>query len=445
MGAPVSNSDFARPTFDGANFDGIDFFRAREIWQDPYPYFAWVRAHGPVWQEPHHGVVMVTGFDEAMSVYNDAATFSSCNAVAGPWAEWPVPIEGDDISEMIEQYRDGLIFSDQLPSFDPPKHTEHRGLLMRLITPKRLHENEEFMWRLADRQIDEFLARGECELVGDYANPFTLFVIADLLGVPEEDHDAFRAELQGDQRPTQQRGAMAHKPLEFLYERFGRYIEDRRREPRHDVMTELAAATFPDGTLPAVDDIKLIAANLFAAGGETTARLLATMIRYLGEDRGLQRQLRDNRDLVPNFVEETLRLETPLHTQFRLARRNTTVGGIDVPAGTTVMMLNGAANHDPRQFDDPDTLRLDRVNGRQHLGFGFGIHTCAGAPLARAEARISLHRILDRMDDITISQAHHGPAGARHYEFTPIYLLRGVEALHLEFTPIAAPAEPSAP
>ncbi len=411
----------------------IDFFRARDIWQDPYPYFEYVRGHGPVWREPHHDVVMITGFEEAMAVYNDHATFSSCNTVAGPWAKWPVPLEGDDISGIIELYRDGLVFSDQLPSFDPPKHTEHRGLLMRLITPKRLKENEEFMWRLADRQIDEFLARGKCEFVGEYANPFTLFVIADLLGVPEEDHDQFREELQGDDRPTQQRG-MAHKPLEFLYERFKVYIEDRRREPRNDVMTQMAMATFPDGTLPDVDDVMLIAANLFAAGGETTARLLATMVRFFGERPGLQQQLSEDRGLIPAFIEETLRLETPLHAQFRLARVNTTVGGIEFAAGTTFMMLNGAANHDPRQFENPEELRLDRVNGRQHLGFGFGIHTCAGAPLARAEARISFERILDRMHDITISEAEHGPAGARRYEFSPIYLLRGTEQLHLEFT-----------
>ena len=167
----------------------------------------------------------------------------------------------------------------------------------------------------------------------------------------------------------------------------------------------------------------LIASNLFAAGGETTARLLGTMLRYLGERPELQQQLRDERSRIPSFVEETLRLETPLHAQFRLARVRATIGGVDLPAGTTVMVLNGAANHDPRQFDDPDELRLDRVNGRQHLGFGFGIHTCAGAPLARAEARVSLERILDRMGDIRISEAAHGPAGARRYEYSPIYLL----------------------
>jgi cytochrome P450 len=417
------------------DFETIDFFHARPVYQNPYPYFEYLREHGPVWREPRRGVVMVTGFEEAMAVYNDPATFSSCNTVAGPFAEWPVPIEGDDISEIIEQYRDGLPFSDQLPSFDPPRHTAHRGLLMRLITPKRLKENEEFMWRLADRQIDEFLARGECEFIHEYANPFTLLVIADLLGVPETDHETFREELQGDQRPTTAGGAPAHKPLEFLYDRFTAYIEERRREPRDDVMTSLATAPFPDGSLPEVEDVMLIAANLFAAGQETTARLLGTMLRLIGERPDLQQLLRDEPDRIPSFVEEALRLETPLQAQFRLARVPTTVGGVDLPAGTTVMLLNGAANHDPRQFDDPDELQLDRPNGRHHLGFGFGIHTCAGAPLARAEARVSTERLLDRMGDIRISETAHGPAGGRRYEYSPIYLLRGLERLHLEFTP----------
>jgi cytochrome P450 family 150 subfamily A5 len=418
-----------------ADFDTVDFFRARPLYQDPYPYFEYLREHGPVWREPHRGVVMITGFEEAMAVYNDPATFSSCNTVAGPFAEWPVPLEGDDIGEIIEEHRAGLPFSDQLPSFDPPRHTAHLGLLMRLITPKRLKENEEFMWRLADRQIDEFLARGECEFIHEYANPFTLLVIADLLGVPESDHETFREELQGDRRPTASGGPPVHKPLEFLYDRFTTYIEERRRERRDDVMTSLATAPFPDGSLPEVEDVMLIAANLFAAGQETTARLLGTMLRLISDGPELQQRLRDERDRIPSFVEESLRLETPLHAQFRLARVPATVGGVDLPAGTTVMLLNGAANHDPRQFDDPQELRLDRPNGRHHLGFGFGIHTCAGAPLARAEARVSTERLLDRMADIRISESAHGPAGARRYEYSPIYLLRGLEQLHLEFTP----------
>jgi cytochrome P450 len=426
-------------TVNPSDFDAIDYFRAGSLYQDPYPYYEYLREHGPVWREPHRGVVMVTGFDEAMAVYNDPATFSSCNTVSGPYTQFSVPLEGDDVSAIIEAHRDELPFSDQLPSFDPPKHTAHRGLLLRLITPKRLNENEEFMWRLADRQIDELIGPGECEFIHDYANPFVLLVIADLLGVPEADHETFRRELQGEQRPARRskKGEMAHKPLEFLYDRFTAYIEDRRHSPRGDVMTEMATATFPDGSLPEVREVMLIAANLFSAGGETTARLLGTMLQKIGDSSELQQRLRDDRTLIPAFVEECVRLESPLQGEFRLSRVPAKIGDLEVLAGTTVMVHNGAANRDPRVFEHPAELRLDRANGRHHLGFGFGIHTCVGAPLARAEARISLERILHRMADIRISEAEHGPAGARRYEYPAMYLLRGLERLFLEFTPVA--------
>jgi cytochrome P450 family 150 subfamily A5 len=425
---------------DSPDFDTIDFFRARPLYQNPYPYYEYLRAHGPAWREPRHGIVMVTGFDEAMSVYNDPETFSSCNTVAGPFTPFPVPFEGDDITQIIEEYRDTLPFSDQLPSFDPPHHTAQRGLLMRLITPKRLKENEEFMWRLADQQIDEFLARGECEFVHDYASPFTLLVIADLLGVPEADHETFRRELQGEAHErhfgSAADGRVAHKPLEFLYDRFTAYIEDRRREPRTDVMTELAHATFPDGTLPPVDDVMRISANLFAAGQETTARMMGTALRFMGERPELQQQLRDDREAIPRFVEECLRMESPLQGQFRMARVAARVGDVEVAPGDSVFVMPGAANRDPRQFPDPTAFKLDRPNGRHHVGFGFGIHTCAGAPLARAEGWVSFNRLLDRMADIRISEAEHGPPEARRYEYTPIYLMRGLEWLHLVFTPV---------
>jgi cytochrome P450 len=422
-----------------SDFDAVDFFRAGPLYQDPYPYYEYLREHGPVWREPHHGVVMVTGYEEALEVYHDTDAFSNCVAVAGPFARWPVPLEGDDIGPIIEQYRDRLPFSDQLPTFDPPKHTAHRGLLGRLITPKRLKENEEFMWTLADRHIDEFLDRGECEFIRDYASPFTLLVIADLLGVPESEHGRFREELQGDHKPAETRdadGTIKHKPLEFLYERFTSFIEERRREPRNDVMTGLATATFPDGSLPDIHDIMLIASNLFAAGQETTARLLGAMFRVIGERPELQELLRDERHRLPHFIEECLRLETPLQSSFRLAKVATAIGGIEIPAGTTVMLIPAAANRDPRKFEDPAELRLDRPSWRQHLAFGSGVHACAGAPLARAEARVSAERLLDRMASIRISEKAHGPAGARRYEYPRTYMIRGLERLHLEFTPI---------
>ena len=420
------------------DFDAIDFFRDAAFVADPYPYFEFLRARCPVARETHHDVMMVTGYEEAIAVFHDTATFSSCNSVTGPFPGFPVPLDGDDVSALIEKHRDELPFSDQLPTLDPPTHTAHRALLMRLITPKRLRENEAFMWRLADHQIDEFVANGECELVSEFASPFALLVIADLLGVPESDHEMFRAELAA-RKPGRVIGstdtAMTHGPLEFLYARFTEYVEDRRRSPRDDVLTGLAAATFPDGSLPEVIDVVRVAANLFAAGQETTVRLLASAFQMLGEQPELQDLLRADRERIPNFVEEMLRFESPIKGDFRLSRRAATVGGVEIPAGTTVMVLNGAANRDPRRFEAADEFQVDRVNARQHIAFGHGVHTCPGAPLARAEGCVSVERLLDRVRDLKISEAEHGPAGARRYDYAPTYILRGLKHLHLEFTP----------
>jgi cytochrome P450 len=423
------------------NYDAVDFFRGSELMADPYSYFEWLRAQCPVQREPHHDVVMVTGYDEAVQIYNDTETWSSCTAVTGPFPGFPVPLDGyDDISALIEQHRDELPFFDQLPCMDPPTHTAHRGLLMRLITPKRLRENEEFMWRLADRQIDEIIGAGSCEFLSEYGQPFAMLVVADLLGVPDDDHDLFRDELAvGRKERSGSLGSMnegetlAHSPLQFLYDQFSKYIEARRKQPRDDVMTGLASATFPDGSTPDALDVARIAANLFSAGQETTVRLFGTMLQRVGEDPALQQRLRDERGLIPNFVEECLRIESPVKGDFRLARTAANVGGVEIPAGTTVMVLNGAANRDTRRFTAPDEFDVERANARSHLSFGHGIHTCPGAPLARAEGRITMERLLDRMQHIRISEAHHGPPGNRRYQYVPTYILRGHRRLHLEF------------
>lgn len=424
-----------------SELDVVNFFKDREVQDAPYEYFDWMRDQGPVWQEPRHGVFVITGLPEAMAVYGDPATFpehsgttgtaaggtwSSCNAVSGPWVPFSEPVDGDDITEVIVRCRDELPFSDQLPSFDPPRHTAHRHLLMRLLTPKRLKENEAFMWDYADQLLDGVPRQGPCEIVGSYAEPFTLTVIAELEGVPEADHSMFREEL------STIHVSVGHKPLEFLYDTFTAYIEDRRRNPTEDILSGLASATFPDGTTPEVHDVALIAANLFAGGQETTVRLLGFTLRMLGERPDLQELVRRDHERIPNFIEETLRMESPLRTQFRMARVSTQLAGVDIPAGGTVMLVPGAANRDPRVFERPHDFDIDRPNARQHIAFGHGIHTCAGAPLARAEGRVTLTRFLQRTTDIRISEEHHGPTHDRRYEYLPTYFLRGLQQLHLE-------------
>jgi len=418
----------------------IDYFSDQSLIEDPYPYFDELRSECPVLRLPNLGVVAVTGYDEASEVYRDTDSFSSCNSVIGPFATFPVPLEGDDVSEIIERYRDQLPMNEHMVTMDPPAHTRERALLMRRLTPRRLKDNEAFMWRLAGEQLDAFVRNGRCEFISAYAQPFAMLVVADVLGVPESDHQRFRegfglavtpGELGGGDRQGGDLNALG-----WLDAWFAEYIEDRRRSPRKDVLTDMALATYPDGTTPDVTSVVRSATFLFAAGQETTARLLAAALKHLAEHPELQDQLREHKELIPNFLEEALRVESPVKTDFRLARRSTQIGGVDIPAGTPVMVLNGAANRDPRHFECPHEFRIDRPNAGAHIAFGRGIHSCPGGPLARAEGRVSIERILDRMRDIRLSDEHHGPPGARRFAYEPTWILRGLTKVHLEFTPI---------
>ena len=274
----------------------VDYFSDPATILDPYPYWDFARAHGPVWREPHHGVAMITGYDEAITVYHDHATWSACNSVSG-W-RFPVPLEGDDVSELVEQHRHELLFSGELPTMDPPEHTAHRALLQRLITPKRLKENEDFMWRWTDVQLDEILGRGHCDIVLDFGRPLTAVIIADLLGVPEEDRAYFRDQMVGRKQESYATvggvDGLVSDPFAWMHDVFTEYVEDRRRAPRDDVLTALATATFHDGSLPDVHDVVMIAANLYGAGQETTVHLLSASVRRLADDDDVQRRLRDD-------------------------------------------------------------------------------------------------------------------------------------------------------
>jgi cytochrome P450 len=202
------------------------------------------------------------------------------------------------------------------------------------------------------------------------------------------------------------------------------------------VLTALATAKYPDGSTPEVVDVVRTATFLFGAGQETTAKLLSAALRVLGEEPDIQQQLRDDRSLIPIFIEECLRMDSPVKSVFRMARKSTKLGDIDVPAGTTVMVSPGAANRDPSRFEEPHEFRLDRKNVREHIAFSRGIHSCPGAPLARVEGRVSLERILDRLADIAIDEDRHGPAGQRNYTYEPTFILRGLTDIHVKFRPV---------
>jgi len=403
-----------------------DLFTDPELVQDPTPYFAALRERGPVMREPHHGVYLISGVEEILQVYADHDSFSAAISPLGPFVKLPERAAGESVADMLEHRRAEIPLSDQLPTLDPPEHARHRALVSKLFTPNRLEENEAFMWALADRLIDEFADRGEVEFCGAYAGPFTLLVIADLLGVPREDHQTFRGWLRNTVVGASTGQSDAGQVFYNLYPYFTRYIEERRATPRDDVMSRLAGVRFPDGDLPEVIDVVRIAAILFAAGQETTARLVSTGMRVLAEQPSLAEELRTDPAAIPNFVEECLRLESPIKGPFRLTVRDTKIAGVDIPAGSIVMAMNGAANRDPRVFEDGDRFDAKRPNARRHIAFGHGAHFCPGASLARTEARISFERLLARLDELRLVD----PSAL---SYTPSFLVRGLDRLPLRF------------
>ena len=412
-----------------------DVFTDPDITKDPYPYFEFLRSQGQFVRGPTHGVIHVTGYDEGIAIFRDDENFSAIDSSTGPF----LPLEldpGRDVDQQIAQCRIDYPFASTIINQDLPDHSRSKAILNGIITPARLKENEAFMANLADQIIDEFISRGRVELISEYGKPFAQLVIADLLGVPQEDHVQFR-EMTG--RPDQMPGTLggkfdfANNPLMQIGMHFYGYIVDRRANPRGDVLTRLAQQTYDDGSLPDPADVVAVATFLFGAGNDTTVQLFAGMMRYLAENPGLEDRLRENRVLIPDFIEEVLRLQGTTKSTFRYCRKPVTMGGVTIEPGTHVMLHLAAMNRDPRKYPNPDMFDIERDNVRTHVGFGRGSHACAGAPLARAEARVTIDRMLDRMKNFRMDEAQHGVPGAWRFDYLQNYSLRGVNEMHVLF------------
>ena len=283
-----------------------NFFTDPELFQDPTPYYAALHEAGPVFREPHQGAFILSRISDILDVYADHEHFSAIVAPLGPLVPIPPPEPGETWAENIERRRDSIPMGHELTSIDPPRHTRHRAMAGKLFTPNRLKENEEFMWTLAEGLIDEMAERGEVEFCAAFARPFTLLVIADLLGVPREHHERFRSWLggAGDTIGNAKGDMKGDTVFQNLLPYFTRYVEERRAEPRDDVLSTLAHVRFPDGELPEVIDVVRLAAILFAAGQETTARLIAAAMRILAERPDWAEDLRTDSGGIPTFVED---------------------------------------------------------------------------------------------------------------------------------------------
>lgn len=413
-----------------------DYFTDLSVLLDPYEYFEALRAHGPVSRIKGRDILVVTGFQEGVDILLNTRDYSSC-ANPDPLAPLRFTPEGDDVTAQVQAAMDTGPM-DLMVSYDGDRHTAARSLLNPLFVPSRLKANEEFMRDYADTMVRDIVARGGCEIINDVATPYVTMVIADLLGVPEDDRQKFREVIDAGPPPGNMEAAdqpQSSHPLMFMGTFFARYVQERRAQPRDDVMTELALAKYPDGSTPEALEVVKAAMFLFAAGQDTSAKLIGNSIRYLAENPEMQQRLREDRSQVGPFIEEMLRLEGSTKATFRVAQRRTKIGDVDVPAGQKVVVALSAANRDPRRWDDPQEFRLGRPKIKEHIAFGRGAHTCAGAPLARAEVAVLLDRMLDHAAEITIDEAQHGPPGNRRIDYEPSYIIRGLDKLHVRLAP----------
>lgn len=415
-----------------------DFYHDPEVIGDPKAYFDSLRSRSPVEWEPYHGTLMVTGYEEALSVLNDReGVFSNAASVVGPIPGLPFAPQGSDIREQLEKHRAEMPWADHLVCFDGARHAEHRALLGSLLTFKRLKQNEQYLHELSDRLIDGFIDTGACNLVPAYAHATTVYAISDLMGIPQQDR-AELLELIGAP-PSQIEGDAVHKvgpdPLVFMKERFDSYLRDRQANPRGDLMSELVRSRLKDGSEPEFDVLSGLARFLFGAGQDTTSRLIAMAVLLLADDPALQDRLRGEPGRIKDLIEECLRFESPVKVSYRLALEDTKVGDVHVPAGTIVAVSLMGANNDPAKFGNPHAFDIDRPLLRDHMGFGRGAHGCLGAPLGRMEARIAVERLLARTSIIRLSEQHHGPPGNRTFRFEPTYSFRSLADLFIAFDP----------
>jgi cytochrome P450 len=411
------------------------FMADQAFYNDPFPYLDKARAASRVYREPYQGVYMVTGLKDCLQVWRDEENFSSVNTVTGPFMEWPGPLSGDDLSGLIDEYRPQLGPRDnQLVTLDGMQHEELRALVSVLFTPVRLKQVDDFINSYTETVVERMVAAGEVELYANYARDITFYVIINLLGVPmDEAKDLLqRVELHGAKGrigdPDGSGGVKAGN-LNFgtAYEYFLTKVKEARESPTTGILNTLANARFRDGSLPSAETIGTMCCVLFGAGQESTARMMAHCLRYIAQYPEIQADLRANPDKIANFVEEVLRYESPSKGTFRLAKKETTLAGVTIPAGGILCLLRIAANRDAEVFPDPHTLDIDRKNARQHVAFGGGVHMCIGQSLARKEVNTFVKLCLEKSRHIEFVE------GKNTFDYDLSYQLRGLQHLHLCF------------
>ena len=360
---------------------------------DPYPTYAELRATDPVHWSPRWGVWVITGYDDTLRILKDPVSFSNAGRFSALLDQLPPDVQ-PDVDPVRRHYSGGLIQS------DPPDHTRLRSLLRDVFSPRAIDRQREQVQAVVDNLLSQALGDRSMDAVRDFAYPLPLFVVANLLGAPPTDRDQmfrWNTDLAAVQATGGAAAANARRTADAIGEMeryFSNVVEERRRAPGVDLISQLIAAK-DEGNKLTNDEIVNTAVTIMSAGHETTKNLIANALVILFNHPTEMRALREDPSLMDAAIEEFLRYESPIQRGWRRTTRKIEISGKLIESGALVYYMFGAANRDPARFENPDQFDIRRANNR-HLAFGYGIHFCIGAPLARLEASVALHSLLKR-------------------------------------------------
>jgi cytochrome P450 len=390
---------------------------------DPYPTFAVARDAAPVFYSADLDHWVVTRYAGVRHVLRTTAEFSAINALE------PLSKLCPHAASMLND--GGYAATPALTNLDPPGHARQRRLANAAFTPKRVAALEPFIRDLAQRFCDERLRDGHADMIGDFAWAFPALVLFRVLGLPETDLVRVK---EGSRyrgvviygRASEEQQARAARQLASFWQYAGGLVEARTKNPGDDFVSALLKARDVDGDNDALEPAEATSIMLMMlfAGHETTTNLLGNSFRWLLADRASWEAICREPSLIPNAIEEVLRFDSSVITWRHKAKQAVEIGGVPVPAQAKLLLMLGSANRDPAVFEDPDRFDIRRPNAREHLSFGYGIHNCLGAPLARLEARVVLKEISRRLPALRL-------AANTTLEFPANISMRGPQSLQV--------------
>ena len=407
----------------------------------PYAAYSLLRDHAPVFHIPAMNLHVVTRYDLVREAIKDTETFSSkYDEFMATTARMTFDAAPEAVQAELLRLNEQMIpIPPTMLTLDEPEHTKYRSLVSKLFTVSQIRKAEAAVQSVIDAQLARFADSGAVDFMQAFAGPVPLRIIADRLGIPEEDRAFF------DDAATAAAAGLRFSPIDHdemirrarvglgLQQLLVRLIEACRENPQENMISILANSKLEDEDRLLTHGECLSVLNQFlVAGHETTTSTFGWGMLLLCRNPQAQRELRNDPSLVKTFVEEALRLEAPVQGLPRLVTRDTELGGYPLKAGELIMLRYGAANRDGRQFEDPDKLDVHRSKAGMQLAFGSGVHFCIGAPLARQELNLGFPALLARMDNVRLAPGYPEP------EAEPSFILRNLPELHIEFDPLPA-------